>query len=219
MDFLDIHTHKTAIQKGVTSIQSLSLTNDIFLAMPKTKPISVGLHPWFAKIDHLEFQMKYLTVVANQTNVKQIGECGLDRLRGENLENQIIILEKQIELAEKIQKPLILHCVKCFSELIAVKERLKVKVPMIIHGFNKNEALGKQLLDKGFMLSFGTAALKAASGAAKLIENTDHFFLETDDSDISIQEIYQAAAILKKCSVDELKARIFADWNKLNLKN
>ncbi|ARS41596.1 hydrolase TatD [Sphingobacteriaceae bacterium GW460-11-11-14-LB5] len=217
MDFLDIHTHKTATQAGVTSIQSLSLTDDIFLAMPKTKPISVGLHPWFAKIDHLQLQMKYLTVVANQPNVKQIGECGLDRLRGENLGNQTIILEKQIELAEKINKPLILHCVKCFSELIAIKDRLKVKVPMIIHGFNKNEKLGQQLLDKGFLLSFGLAALKESSGAAKLIQSTDNFFLETDDADISIAEIYQAAAILKKCSVDELKARIFTYWKKFNL--
>ncbi len=215
MDFLDIHTHKVATQSGVISIQSLSLTSDIFLAMPKTKPISVGLHPWFAKIDHLELQMKYLNVVANQTNVKQIGECGLDRLRGENLENQLVILEKQIELAEKINKPLILHCVKCFSELIATKERLKVKVPMVIHGFNKNEELGKQLLDKGFLLSFGIAALKENSGAAKLIQSTNNFFLETDDADISIEEIYKAVAILKKCTVDELKARIFADWNNL----
>ncbi|QDW26845.1 hydrolase TatD [Pedobacter sp. KBS0701] len=219
MDFLDIHTHKVATQPGVISIQSLSLTNDIFLAMPKTKPISVGLHPWFAKIDQLEMQMKYLSVVANQANVKLIGECGLDRLRGESMENQLFILAKQIELAEKINKPLILHCVKCFSELIAIKERLKVKVPMIIHGFNKNEQLGQQLLDKGFFLSFGITVLKENSGAAKLIQSTDHFFLETDDSDISIEEIYQAAAILKKCTVDELKARIFADWNKLNLKN
>ncbi|TCD27470.1 hydrolase TatD [Pedobacter psychrodurus] len=219
MDFLDIHTHKTATQAGVISIQSLSLTNDIFLAMPKTKPISVGLHPWFAKIDHLELQMKYLTVVANQPNVKQIGECGLDRFRGEKLENQIIILEKQIGLAEKINKPLILHCVKCFSELIAIKDRLKVKVPMIIHGFNKNEELGQQLLDKGFLLSFGLAVLKENSSAAKLIQSTNNFFLETDDTDISIEEIYQAAAILKKCSVDELKARIFTDWKKLNSKN
>lgn len=217
MDSLDIHTHKAATQTGIISVQSLSLTSDIFLAMPKTKPISVGLHPWFAKIDQLELQMKYLTVVANQTNVKLIGECGLDRLRGENLENQLLILEKQIELAEKINKPLILHCVKCFAELIAIKDRLKVKVPMVIHGFNKNEALGQQLLDKGFLLSFGIAALKENSGAAKLIKSTERFFLETDDADVSIEEIYQTAAILKKCTVDELKARIFADWN--NLKN
>jgi TatD DNase family protein len=219
MDFLDIHTHKVATQPGVISIQSLSLTSDIFLAMPKTKPISVGLHPWFATVEHLELQMKYLTVVAAQTNVKQIGECGLDRLRGEKLENQILILKKQIELAEKLNKPLILHCVKCFSELIAIKDQLQVKVPMIIHSFNKNETLGHQLLGKGFLLSFGWAVLNKNSGAAKLIQSTDSFFLETDDADISIEEIYQAAAILKKCTVDELKARIFTDWNNLNLKN
>ena len=217
MDFLDLHTHKTAVQHGVISIQSLSLTSDIFLAMPKKKPISVGLHPWFATIEALETQMKYLNVVANQPNVKLIGECGLDRLKGESLENQLSILTQQIKLAESINKPLILHCVKYFSELIEIKDRLKVKVPMIIHGFNKNEVLGRQLLAKGFLLSFGTAILKSASGAAKLMEETDHFFLETDDADISIEEIYTAAANLKKCSVDELKARIFANWKKLNL--
>ncbi|MGM9479111.1 TatD family hydrolase [Pedobacter sp. GSP4] len=215
MDFLDIHTHKAATQPGVISIQSLSLTSDIFLAMPKSKPISVGLHPWYATMERLDLQMKYLDVLARQTNVKLIGECGLDKIKGESVENQVHILAQQIMLAEKINKPLILHCVKCFSELMAVKDRLKVKVPMIIHGFNKNEALGKQLLAKGFLLSFGQAALKKDSGAAKLIQNTDRFFLETDDAAISIQEIYQAAAILKKCTVDELKARIFADWNKL----
>lgn len=217
MDFLDLHTHKTAVKHGVISIQSLSLTSDIFLAMPKKKPISVGLHPWFATIDALETQMKYLSVVANQPNVKLIGECGLDRLRGESLENQVSILTQQIKLAESINKPLILHCVKCFSELIEIKDSLKVKVPMVIHGFNKNEVLGKQLLAKGFLLSFGTAILKPASGTANLIEETDHFFLETDDTDISIEEIYAAAAKLKKCSVDELKACIFANWKKLNL--
>jgi len=217
MDFLDLHTHKAAEQQGVVSIQSLSLTSDIFLAMPKKKSISVGLHPWFAKLDALEMQMRYLDVLARQANVKLIGECGLDKLRGENVNNQLLILTEQIRLAERLNKPLILHCVKCFSELIALKDQLQVKVPMIIHGFNKNEALGKQLLSKGFLLSFGTAILKNEAGAAKLIQETDNFFLETDDSDIAIQEVYVAAANLKKCTVDELKACIFANWKKLNL--
>ncbi|WP_175634985.1 TatD family hydrolase [Pedobacter ghigonis] len=217
MDFLDIHSHKTAAQPGAISIQSLSLTSDIFLAMPKKKPISVGLHPWYAQLDALEMQMRYLDVLARQPNVKLIGECGLDKLRGENVNNQLVILTEQIKLAEELNKPLILHCVKCFSELISLKDKLQVKVPMIIHGFNKNEVLGKQLLDKGFLLSFGTAILKAGTGAAKLITETDKFFLETDDADIPIAEIYQAAANLKKCTVDELKARIFANWKNLNL--
>ena len=217
IDFLDVHTHKTAMQSGITSIQSLTFTEDVFLAMPKKKPISIGLHPWHATIDKLEMQMKYLTVLAKQTNVKLIGECGLDRLRGEKLENQLAIFAQQILLAEDLKKPLILHCVKCFSELIEIKEKLKVKVPMIIHGFNKNEELGKQLVAKGFYLSFGAAVLKENSGATKLIEKLDNFYLETDDSERTIEDIYHAVAEIKKCSVDELKATIFANWKKLNL--
>lgn len=217
IDFLDIHTHQTAVKPGVISIESLSLTNDIFLAMPKKKPISIGLHPWFASIEKLELQMKYLSVLARQDNVKLIGECGLDSLKGEKIENQILILENQIALAEALNKPLILHCVKSFSELINLKEKLKVKVPMIIHGFNKNEELGKQLLKNGFLLSFGAAVLKENTGAAKLIKELDYFFLETDDSQITIQEIYHAVAEIKNCTVDELRALIFANWKKLNL--
>ncbi|SES17306.1 TatD family hydrolase [Pedobacter rhizosphaerae] len=217
MDFLDIHTHKVAQQQGVASIQSLSLTSDIFLAMPKRKPISIGLHPWFASIDKLEIQMTYLKVLAKQANVKMIGECGLDKLKGAPLEDQITIFEQQIALAESLNKPLIIHCVKAFSELIEIKKRLKVKVPMIIHGFNKKEALGKQLIDNGFLLSYGTALLQSDSGAAALVQSDYHFFLETDEASISIVEIYEAAANLKKCTVDELKACIFANWKKLNL--
>ena len=215
IDFLDIHTHQTAVKPGIISIESLSLTNDIFLAMPKKKPISIGLHPWFASIEKLELQMKYLSVLARQDNVKLIGECGLDSLKGEKIENQILILEQQIALAEALNKPLILHCVKSFSELINLKEKLKVKVPMVIHGFNKNEGLGKQLLKNGFLLSFGAAVLKENTGAAKLIKELDYFFLETDDSQITIQEIYHEVAEIKNCTVDELKALIFANWNQI----
>ena len=217
IDFLDIHTHKSTEKPGITSVQSLSLTNDIFLAMPKKKLISIGLHPWYAKLDQLELQMKYLRVLAKQSNVKFIGECGLDKLKGESLVNQIVILKKQIELAEELNKPLILHCVKAFDELIALKKELNIKVPIIIHGFNKNEELGEQLLAKGFWLSFGEAVLNKKSSLVKLIQKTDKFFLETDDSGNSIEEIYHAVAYLKKCTINELKARIFANFKKLNL--
>jgi TatD DNase family protein len=217
MEYIDIHTHQSRQKNGVISVQSLSLTSDIFLAMPKTKSISVGLHPWFADIEKLEMYMKYLNVIARQANVKMIGECGLDKLKGEKMEGQLILLKEQIQLAEVLKKPLILHCVKSFDELIAIKDEMKVKVPMIIHGFNKKLALGEQLLNKGFYLSFGAAILKTDSSTAKLVQHTDRFFLETDDKDVPIEEIYQQVAILKKSSVEQLKARIFADWEKIIL--
>lgn len=215
MLYLDIHSHHVTQSKEVLKVQSLTLTNNIFLAMPKTKPISVGLHPWYASLAELETHLRYLKVVARQKNVMMIGECGLDKLKGEKIEDQIYILTKQILLAEQLNKPLILHCVKSFAELIELKDKLKVKVPMVIHGFKKNEKLGEQLVAKGFFLSFGESVLKEGSNAAKLVQKIDQFFLETDDSEQPIEKIYAHVANLKKCKVEDLKARIFGDWEKL----
>jgi len=215
MHYLDIHTHRDKQNYEVVSVQSLMVTDKLFASLPKDKLISVGLHPWFSTVAELETNLRNLKVIAAQENVKLIGECGLDKLRGEKIEDQIYSLTQQILLAEQLGKPLILHCVKAFSELMALKEKLKVNVPMIIHGFNKNEEMGKQLLVKGFILSFGADLLKPNSSAAKLVQKTDHFFLETDDSDVAIEEIYAHVAILKNCSVDVLKGRIFNDWKKI----
>lgn len=215
--FLDIHTHKTEQEQGVISIQSLSLNESTFLAMPKTKPISIGIHPWYGKLEDLPKNMKYLNVLARQDNVKLIGECGLDKLKGETIESQLQMLEAQITLAEALRKPLILHCVKAFDELIALKNRLHPKVPMVIHGFNKKHEMGQQLVNQGFYLSFGAAVLKSEEGASAL-EKIDHpFFLETDEAEVDIKEIYTKVAEIKKITVDQLKDIIFANWKKLGL--
>lgn len=215
--FLDIHTHQTKQEQGVVAIQGLSLTESTFLAMPKTKPISIGIHPWYGKLEELGKNMKYLNVLARQQNVRLIGECGLDKLRGEKMENQLEMLEAQISLAEELQKPVILHCVKAFDELIALKKRLQPSVPMIIHGFNKKLEMAQQLLNQGFYLSFGAAVLKSEEVTLALEKTETPFFLETDEADINIKEIYTKVAEIKKISVDELKDVIFANWKKMGL--
>lgn len=216
MQFLDIHTHQQKRHAEVQSILSLSLTEGIN-TLPEDQELSIGLHPWFATLEHLETDFIKLRELATQQQVKMIGECGLDRLRGESLENQLLILKKQLYLADELQKPVILHCVKYFAELMALQQQIRVKVPLIVHGFNKKEELGRQLMNKGFYLSFGEAILNSKSGAAALIKETAIFFLETDEAEYSIQEIYQAAANLKNCSVEEMKALIFASWKKIML--
>ena len=213
--FLNIHTHEARQQDGVIAIQSLSLTESTFLAMPKTKPISVGIHPWYGYLEELPKNMKYLNVLAKQHNVKLIGECGLDKLKGEEITRQLQMLEAQMKLAEELNKPLILHCVKAFDELIALKKKLKPSVPMIIHGFNKKHEMAQQLMAQGFYLSFGAAVLTSDEIASVLKEIDQPFFLETDDSDIDIVTIYERVAEIKKISVDELKDVIFANWKKL----
>lgn len=216
-DFLDIHTHTAKQSKDVMAIQSLSVTENIFLAMPKTRPISIGIHPWYGSLSELQVHMKYLEVLPKQQNVRLIGECGLDKLQGAPLNEQLEILIQQIKLAVQLNKPLILHCVKAFDELIALKKQLNPSVPMIIHGFDKKAELALQLMHNGFLLSFGSGLINHPSTAFAFQQTNDIFFLETDDSNFGIEEIYQKAAELKKISTEQLKDIIFANWKKLNL--
>lgn len=215
--FLDIHTHQAKQEQGVVAIQSLSLTEATFLAMPKTKPISIGIHPWYGKLENLDKNMKYLNVLARQENVKLIGECGLDKLKGEAMESQLKMLEAQVDLAEELQKPLVLHCVKAFDELIALKKRLQPSVPMVIHGFNKKHEMAQQLVNQGFYLSFGAAVIKSEEVAFALGKIDAPFFLETDEAEVDIKKIYTKAAEIKKISLDELKDIIFANCKKIGL--
>ncbi len=214
MNYLDIHTHNEHRFEGVTSILSLSLTGEEELVYPE-RELAVGLHPWFVKPEKLEANYFRLMEAAKLPWVKMIGECGLERFKGPSLPDQILILRKQLELATQVQKPVILHCVRCFDELIALQKDMKLEIPMVLHGFNKKKELGRQMQARGFYLSFGKALLDPDSGAATLVREGDNFFLESDHDDHSIAEIYEAAANLKNCTVEELKALIFANWNQI----
>lgn len=215
--FLNIHTHQTKQEPGVVAIQSLSLSESTFLAMPKTKPISIGIHPWYGKLTELAKSMNYLKVLAKQDNVKLIGECGLDKLRGEPITNQIQLLEAQLHLAEDLKKPVIIHCVRAFDELIALKKKINPSVPLIIHGFAKKKELALQLINQGFYLSFGAAVLTSEGLVNTLTQLDAPFFLETDDAQTDIEVIYAKVAELKKITVDELKDVIFANWKNIGL--
>lgn len=214
LHYLDIHTHNPSQFDGVTSILSLSLTDELLPEIPD-RELALGLHPWFAQPERLESDFERLADLAKLPQVKMIGECGLDRFKGPALPEQMLILEQQFALAIQLQKPVILHCVRRYEELISLQKKMKLEVPMVLHGFNKKKELGLQLQARGFYLSFGKALLDPDSGAAALLRAGDQFFLESDHDEHSIIEIYEAAANLKNCSVEELKALIFANWNQI----
>ncbi|SEK69641.1 TatD DNase family protein [Parapedobacter koreensis] len=186
--------------------------------MPVDKWISLGLHPWYLTAGNIASQLAFLEAHIGDENVRLIGECGFDRLRGPAMPVQRAAFERQVDLALAHRKPLIIHCVRAFDELQPVGKRYAHKIPMIVHGFNKSSELGEQLIRQGFFLSFGAAILDEASGAAKTLRQVNQpFFLETDDSGQGIEAIYEQAAFLRKVTVDELKDAIFAAWQQIQL--
>ena len=208
---IDFHTHKIyAAESPIFAIRSLDISE--IDNINEIGNYSVGLHPWHSTTRNFEENLLLLEKVLAQKNVLMLGECGLDALRGEPLPFQIMALEQQIQLAEKVGKPLVLHCVKAFNELIEIKKRLKPTVPMIVHGFNRSANIGNDLLKSGFLLSFGTALLNEKNDRLRAFFQktpSESFFLETDNSDISIEKIYETALQLRHESCLIFNTNIF----------
>ena len=204
MFFFDVHTHKRSVSKNVFSIE-----NKYPNATDFTKPFSIGIHPWFIKSENLEKELLYIEKQLNSENCFALGECGLDKNTATDFELQKEVFKKQVELSEKYQKPLIIHCVKAHQEIIEIKKELKPKQIWIFHGFNKKYQVAESLLKNGIILSFGTAIIKNKK-LQEIISNIDisSILLETDDSDNDIKEVYQKVSELKKITVEELQQKI-----------
>lgn len=167
---------------------------------------STGIHPWYIDIEKMN---EYLTIIEERLKLPgcmAIGECGLDKRIEIPLEIQTEVFEKQLMLAKKYQKPVILHCVAAYQEVIEIKKQMHIEVPMIIHGFSKNTQVAKQLLDNGFYLSFGKYLLRNPELSSVFAEvHRDRFFLETDSIEEGIEDVYNKAAVARNISLEDLK--------------
>jgi TatD DNase family protein len=169
---------------------------------------SIGLHPWYITTDSWPLQMEDLLQYSKNKNVLAIGECGLDKICATDFALQQNVFVQQISLANTINKPLIIHCVKAFEEVQALLQQHKVQVPVIFHGFNKSKVLALQLTGKGYYLSFGKALeLPAIQDIAASLP-PQQIFLETDAAAIAIENMYALAAKALQIDTNTLSLQI-----------
>jgi TatD DNase family protein len=205
MNYFNLHTHQFTDQPDI-----LELVNQYPLEFDSAvSAYSIGIHPWHINEESIDSELHIIEDKMQDVNCLAIGECGLDKRIAVPLELQIAVFEKQLFIAEKHNKPVVIHCVAAFQEVIAIKKKKGVSVPMVIHGFSKNATLASQLLKEGFFLSFGKDLMlnPQHKDVFKDIPN-NRFFLETDTIDKSIEDVYKQAATYKEMAVGELKETI-----------
>lgn len=212
MDFFNFHTHQFTNQSNI-----LELVNQYPQEFDASIPYySIGIHPWYIKEDRLENDLRIIEEKLQTKNCLALGECGLDKRVEIPLELQIQVFEKQLILAQKYQKPVVIHCVAAFQEIIAIKKKMKISVPMIIHGFSKNTQVAEQLITAGFYISFGKYLLQNPSLKDVFLNiPDDRFFLETDTIEEGIQQVYDLAAIYKNCTLKELQENIKRNFERV----
>ena len=202
---VNIHTH----YKRNDSIEIVNAIDIIDLSYY----YSVGIHPWNAETNSLK--ISNLENKAHDKFMLAIGEIGLDKIKGPALEIQKMCFIDQVLIAEKINRPVIIHCVKAWNEIMEIKKDLQPKQIWIFHGFTKVSIL-ESVLEEGLMISIGPGIMnnQKLQEALKNIPN-EQLFLETDDSEITILEIYKKVSTIKNLSLSELEEIIENNFKRI----
>lgn len=214
-DFIDIHVHGGTPSSGIFILESLMAHESKIPAAVAGVAFTYGIHPWFLNESNYKQLIISVESLITHPDIIAIGEAGFDRLRGPSPELQRRAFEDQIIISEKIRKPVVVHCVRAWDELLAVHKKLKPEMSWLIHGYRGNVKLATQLISKGMYLSFWfDFVLRPGSGDLLRHLPTDRIFLETDGANVDIKNIYDKVASDLDLSVDELKSIILKNFNR-----
>ncbi|WP_338377185.1 TatD family hydrolase [uncultured Flavobacterium sp.] len=212
MEFINLHTHSYSKENSI-----LEVVNQYPWEFDDAIPnYSIGIHPWHIDENRLNDDLKSIDEKLKLSECLALGECGLDKRIEIPFEKQTTVFQQQIELVNNTSKPIIIHCVAAFQEVISIKKEMNVENPMIIHGFSKNKQVANSLLDNDFYLSFGKYLLRnpELSEVFDYVPN-DRFFLETDTIEETIIDVYQKASNIKNIKIEELKEVIKTNFNQV----
>lgn len=203
---LDCHSHRAApYAEGVICCRP-----DGF-APVEGQLYSVGIHPWDAAAATAE-ALDRLEAIGSQPQVVAIGETGADALKGAPMFQQLLAFKAQIQISERLRKPLVIHDVRAHDIIIGLYKELRPTQPWIMHGFRGKPSVAAMLLQAageqgGIYFSIGEKfnadTLKTLPGALLLAE--------TDESALSIEEIISAQASAAGLATDAHRARIAAN--------
>ena len=221
--YVNIHTHYNNHIGDNEFVEIQNIDVDNIVNVDVSHFYSIGIHPWNLKSQNLKIsETQKLGDLESQClgdlNIKAIGECGLDRACDVDFEIQKEVFIKQIELSEQIDKPLIIHAVRTYPDIISIRKEIKAKQSWIIHGFQGNMQSAEQMLrHDGIYLSLGDVMFKNERRASELLNiiPLDRLFLETDVAERDIVEVYEKAVSLSGIEMDKLRNDIFNNFVKI----
>ena len=158
------------------------------------EPSFAGIHPWQAETRRIE------EIVPRFGEVDLVGEVGR--------EAQLRLFREQLDWAERLSKPVVLHCVKAFEAVMRELAPHALRA-VIFHGFIGSSQQAAEAIKKGYYLSFGERTVRSPRTP---VEN---LFAETDESDVPIEEIYRRIAQAKDLDPELLKCAIYRNYREI----
>lgn len=152
-----------------------------------------GIHPWFVENINNDFDTR-LSKILEQNKSAMVGEIGLDKYKP-NMDKQIEVFIKQLEIAIKYRRPIFIHCVGAWDKISQIlKKYKKSELPiMVAHAFNGSVEIIENLIS-GYNIMF---SFNRADNIIKNIPD-DRILVETDaKSNIVLSDIVDKIADIK----------------------
>ncbi|WP_430459438.1 TatD family hydrolase [Thalassolituus sp. LLYu03] len=149
----------------------------------------LGLHPYFLS-EHQPTDLEWLDQTLASSAAVAVGEIGLDRVLATDhdlLEAQWFWFREQVALAQRHNKPLILHIRGMHDEAVAYLRRVHFSGGGLVHAFSGSEQQGWRWRELGFALGVGGAMTHARATRLRTTLRRlplDCLLLETDSPDM-----------------------------------
>ena len=143
----------------------------------------VGIHP--ESVDEINKLDELEELIVNN-KIYAVGEIGLDYYYvKDNKKEQIELFNKQLDLAEKYNLPIIVHSRDSIQDIYDILKNRKLKG--VIHCFNGSYEMAKLFIKLGYKLGIGGVLTFKNSKLHELIEKIDleNILLETDSPYLS----------------------------------
>ena len=161
-----------------TSVQSVKLAEQYDFVYA-----AVGTHPHEAE-GWKEADAQLYTALSRRPKVLAIGEIGLDYFYDNSpREAQRAVFERQLQLAEELNLPVIIHSRDACEDTMRLVRRYAGRVRGVFHCFSYGLETAKELIKLGWYLSFtGAITFKNARRALEVVEwaPLNRMFIETD---------------------------------------
>lgn len=181
-------------------------------AMAEITIRTAGIHPYdaaSADTIHLE------AIEREAAEADAVGEIGLDFACDVSREEQERVFRAQLATAERLQKPVVLHCVRAFEPTMAMLDGVRLPA-VIFHGFIGSPEQARRAVARGYYLSFGERTFRSPKSIEAMRSTPlSHLFVENDESPTPIAELYERIATLLGIETRVLEAQTAENFERI----
>jgi len=208
-----------------TSLGSLKIAEKY----PSTVYAALGIHPWNVKVlkeNELEETLKLISKQSQKGTVAAIGEIGLDYKYETIWDKQLMVFDKMLRLAEKLNLPAIIHSRGTTAQIVDMLPSYNLK-RVLLHWFSHPMSALYKAIDQGYFITEGPP-VTYSNGIREIVKKVplSNLLTETDGPvtyrkppyngkltrPAFIRSVVEAVAEVKNMAVVDVAAQIASNF-------